>query len=170
MAQSHGPAALTGTVSSQQEGKMEGVVVSAKRPGSTIMVSVSTNAQGQYRFPQDRLAPGTYDITMRAVGYTLKPTSGNDPIGRARATRPSAREGRAGRSRPANVQQRVDAKRAGHARGRKWHCCGASIVMACSVRCFPRKMPRKWRCTVQRMTRILPMLRPIFRSSCRTRR
>src|SRR5262245_46199158 len=69
------PAALTGTVSSSEEGKMEGVVVSAKRPGSTIMVSVSTNAQGQYSFPQDRLAPGTYNITMRAVGYTLKPTT-----------------------------------------------------------------------------------------------
>ena len=75
MAQNHGPAALTGTVSSPQEGKMEGVVVSAKRPGSTIMVSVSTNAQGQYSFPQDRLAPGAYDITMRAIGYTLKPTT-----------------------------------------------------------------------------------------------
>jgi virginiamycin B lyase len=74
MAQNHGPAALAGTVSSPEEGKMEGVVVSAKRPGSTIMVSVSTNAQGQYSFPQDRLAPGPYDITMRAVGYTLKPT------------------------------------------------------------------------------------------------
>ncbi len=74
MAQNHGPAALTGTVSSPEEGKMEGVVVSAKRPGSTIMVSVSTNAQGQYSFPQDRLAPGAYDITMRAIGYTLKPT------------------------------------------------------------------------------------------------
>jgi len=54
---------------------MEGVVVSAKRPGSTIMVSVSTNAQGLYSFPQDRLAPGAYDITMRAIGYTLKPTT-----------------------------------------------------------------------------------------------
>jgi virginiamycin B lyase len=75
MAQNHGPAALTGTVSSPEEGKMEGVVVSAKRPGSTIMVSVSTNAQGQYSFPQDRLAPGAYDITTRAIGYTLKPTT-----------------------------------------------------------------------------------------------
>jgi virginiamycin B lyase len=75
MAQSHGATALTGTVSSAQEGKMEGVVVSAKRPGSTIMVSVSTNAQGQYSFPEDRLAPGAYDITMRAIGYTLKPTT-----------------------------------------------------------------------------------------------
>jgi len=71
MAQNHGPAALAGTVSSPQEGKMEGVVVSAKRPGSTIMVSVSTNAQGQYSFPQDRLAPGAHDITTRAVSYTL---------------------------------------------------------------------------------------------------
>jgi virginiamycin B lyase len=74
MAQNHGGAALAGTVSSPEEGKMEGVVVSAKRPGSTVMVSVSTDAQGQYSFPQDRLAPGAYDITMRAVGYTLKPT------------------------------------------------------------------------------------------------
>jgi virginiamycin B lyase len=75
MAQNHGPGTLTGIVSSLEEGKMEGVVVSAKRPGSTIMVSVSTNAQGHYSFPQDRLAPGTYDITIRAVGYTLKPTA-----------------------------------------------------------------------------------------------
>src|SRR5215468_938849 len=75
MAQNHGPAALAGTVSSAEEGKMEGVVVSAKRPGSTIMVSVSTDAQGQYSFPQDRLAPGVYDITIRAVGYTLAPTA-----------------------------------------------------------------------------------------------
>jgi streptogramin lyase len=74
IAQTQGPAALTGTVSSAEEGKMEGVVVSAKRAGSTIMVSVSTNAQGQYRFPKDRLEPGTYDITMRAVGYTLPST------------------------------------------------------------------------------------------------
>jgi streptogramin lyase len=75
MAQNHGLAALAGTVSSPEEGKMEGVVVSAKRPGSTIMVSVSTNAQGQYSFPQDRLAPGAYDITIRAVGYTLEQTA-----------------------------------------------------------------------------------------------
>src|SRR5271163_3963589 len=75
MAQNHDPAALAGTVSSTEEGKMEGVVVSAKRRGSTIMVSVSTNAQGQYRFPQERLAPGAYDITIRAVGYMLKPTA-----------------------------------------------------------------------------------------------
>ena len=75
LAQNHGPSALAGTVSSSEEGKMEGVVVSAKRPASTMMVSVSTNQQGQYSFPQDRLAPGAYDITIRAIGYTLKPTT-----------------------------------------------------------------------------------------------
>jgi virginiamycin B lyase len=82
-AMAQGPAALTGTVSSAQEGKMEGVVVNAKRPGSTIMLSVSTNAQGQYSFPADRLAPGTYDITMRAVGYTLKATTATVKAGGA---------------------------------------------------------------------------------------
>src|SRR5262245_4475656 len=75
LGQNNRPSALTGTVSSADEGKMEGVVVSAKRPGSTIMVSVSTNAQGQYSFPKDRLEPGTYNISMRAVGYTLRPTT-----------------------------------------------------------------------------------------------
>jgi streptogramin lyase len=80
-----GPAALTGTVSSKDEGRMEGVVVSAKRRGSTIMVSVDSNADGHYSFPRDRLAPGVYDVTMRAIGYVLPPTSvtisGDGPAG-----------------------------------------------------------------------------------------
>jgi virginiamycin B lyase len=70
-----GPAALTGTVSSQEEGKMEGVVVSAKRRDSTIMVSVDSDADGHYIFPKSRLAPGLYDVTMRAIGYVLPPTT-----------------------------------------------------------------------------------------------
>src|SRR5258708_2058124 len=57
MAQNHGPAALTGIVSTAEEGKMEGIMVSAKRPGSTIMVSVSTDQgaggiRGLHRFDQ----------------------------------------------------------------------------------------------------------------------
>src|ERR1700730_889954 len=83
MAQNHGPAALTGTVSSPEEGKMEGVVVSAKRPGSTIMVSVSTNAQGQYSFPQDRLPPRASYITTRALRHTPKPQREKHPNGGA---------------------------------------------------------------------------------------
>lgn len=64
-----GQTALTGQVSSQEEGPMEGVVVSAKRDGSTITVSVISDQQGQYRFPQSRLQPGKYSLSIRAVGY-----------------------------------------------------------------------------------------------------
>ena len=65
------PAALTGTVRSAKEGLMEGVLVSAKRNGSPITTTVVTNAQGVYAFPQARLTPGQYDVTIRAVGYVL---------------------------------------------------------------------------------------------------
>jgi len=63
--------ALSGQVTSAEEGAMEGVVVSAKRDGSTITVSVVTDAQGRYAFPAARLQPGKYAITMRAAGYQL---------------------------------------------------------------------------------------------------
>jgi len=63
--------ALTGSVTSQEEGAMEGVLVSAKRAGSTMTITVVSNAQGQFSFPQDRLEPGTYSLTIRAVGYEL---------------------------------------------------------------------------------------------------
>jgi len=66
-----GSSALTGKVTSQEEGAMEGVVVSAKRDGSTMTVSVVSNAQGQYSFPQDRLELGTHAISIRAVEYEL---------------------------------------------------------------------------------------------------
>src|SRR6266571_2218149 len=42
---------LTGQVSSAEEGAMEGVVVSAKKDGSTISVSVVTDARGRFTFP-----------------------------------------------------------------------------------------------------------------------
>jgi virginiamycin B lyase len=63
--------AMTGVVTSAQEGAMEGVVVSAKKHGSIVKVSVTTDAQGRYRFPENRLEPGVYDITIRAVGYDI---------------------------------------------------------------------------------------------------
>jgi streptogramin lyase len=65
------PAALTGQVSSAEEGAMEGVVVSAKKDGSTITVSVVTDKDGRYSFPASRLEPGSYTIGTRAVGYDL---------------------------------------------------------------------------------------------------
>jgi streptogramin lyase len=63
--------ALTGQVSSAEEGAMEGVLVSAQREGSTIRITVVTDAQGRYAFPAARLEPGSYKISIRAVGYEL---------------------------------------------------------------------------------------------------
>src|SRR5262249_50885628 len=63
--------ALTGVVSSAEEGAMEGVVVSAKKDGSTITVSVVTDGQGRFAFPAARLEPGSYTLKARAAGYEL---------------------------------------------------------------------------------------------------
>jgi virginiamycin B lyase len=70
-AQNAPPTALTGQVTSEAEGTMEGVVVSAKKAGSTVTVSVISDAQGHYRFPVSRLGAGKYSIEIRAVGYDL---------------------------------------------------------------------------------------------------
>src|SRR5256885_3308223 len=67
--------ALTGTVTSQAEGAMEGVIVGAKRVGSTIATWVVSNAQGRFSFPRDRMEPGRYLVSIRAVGYELPSTS-----------------------------------------------------------------------------------------------
>jgi streptogramin lyase len=63
--------ALTGRVTSAQEGAMEGVLVSARREGSPLTVTVVTDNTGLYRFPADRLEPGHYALHIRAVGYEL---------------------------------------------------------------------------------------------------
>jgi streptogramin lyase len=63
--------ALTGQVRSATEARMEGVVVSAKKAGSTVTVSVMSDAAGQYSFPRARLAPGQYSLSIRAVGYEM---------------------------------------------------------------------------------------------------
>src|ERR1700730_6260348 len=70
-AQAENGVALTGKVTSAQEPVMEGVLVSAKLDGSTITTTVVSNAQGVYSFPADKLSPGHYTITTRAVGYKL---------------------------------------------------------------------------------------------------
>jgi virginiamycin B lyase len=66
-----GAAALTGVVSSTEEGNMEGVLVSARKEGSTITVTVASDDKGNFSFPADRLSPGKYTISIRASGYTL---------------------------------------------------------------------------------------------------
>src|SRR5438067_7086876 len=64
-------AQLAGKVTSSEEGAMEGVLVSAKKAGSTITVTVVSDSEGRYRFPEKKLAPGKYALTVRAVGYEI---------------------------------------------------------------------------------------------------
>lgn len=75
-------ATLSGQVSSAEEGAIEGVLVSAKRDGSTISVTVVSDAQGHYRFPAGRLDAGHYALKIRAGGYDLdSPASVDIPAG-----------------------------------------------------------------------------------------
>jgi virginiamycin B lyase len=65
-------AALSGRVTSDKEGAMEGVVVSAKKVDSTVTVSVPTDDKGRFNFPASRLEPGQYGLSIRAIGYDLE--------------------------------------------------------------------------------------------------
>jgi virginiamycin B lyase len=64
-------APLAGQVSSAEEGAMEGVLVSAKRDGATVTVTVVSAKDGRFSFPAGRLEPGHYSLRVRAVGYDL---------------------------------------------------------------------------------------------------
>jgi virginiamycin B lyase len=84
-AETLGLAALTGQVTSAEEGAMEGVLVSAKKTGSTITTTVFTDEKGRYQFPAARLAPGHYVISVRSTGYDLEgpnavDIAANDPV------------------------------------------------------------------------------------------
>jgi len=70
--------ALTGLVTSDEEGPMEGVVVTARREGSTISISVVTDDKGRYTFPASKLPDGDYGLKIRAVGYELLGPPGVD--------------------------------------------------------------------------------------------
>ena len=50
---------------------MEGVVVSAKRAGGAVTISVATDDKGRFSFPSSKLEPGSYALSIRAVGYEL---------------------------------------------------------------------------------------------------
>ena len=63
--------ALSGQVSSEKEGAMEGVVVGAKKEGSTITIDVVTDRDGRYSFPSSKLGPGQYSLKIRAAGYEM---------------------------------------------------------------------------------------------------
>ena len=68
----NGAIALTGQVSSQKEKIMEGVMVGAKKDGSTMTVDVVSDAKGRFAFPSEKLEPGHYALKIRAAGYDLE--------------------------------------------------------------------------------------------------
>src|ERR1700674_321432 len=64
-------AALTGAVTSEAEGRMGGVLVTARPQGANMTVTVISDDQGRFAFPPGKLQPGKYALTIRAVGYEL---------------------------------------------------------------------------------------------------
>jgi virginiamycin B lyase len=79
-------AALIGQVTSAEEGPMEGVLVSAKKDGATIRITVVTDRQGRYSFPAAKLEPGHYNLAIRAAGYDLDGPASADVVGGKPAT------------------------------------------------------------------------------------
>jgi streptogramin lyase len=69
LAQAEPNSPLAGTVSSAEEGAMEGVVVSAKK--GIVTVSVVSDDKGRFSFPPNKLSSGDYTLSIRAAGYDL---------------------------------------------------------------------------------------------------
>jgi len=66
---------LSGQVSSTEEGAMEGVLVSAKKEGSTIAKTVVSDDKGRFSFAAANLDPGTYVN----VGASARPPTSSLP-------------------------------------------------------------------------------------------
>jgi streptogramin lyase len=64
--------ALSGQVTSAQESIMEGVLVSAKKAGSIVTVTVVSDKDGHFAFPPAKLTPGSYSLRIRAIGYDIE--------------------------------------------------------------------------------------------------
>ena len=50
---------------------MEGVLVSAKKVGGTVTVTVVSDRSGRYAYSASQLAPGEYELSIRATGYEM---------------------------------------------------------------------------------------------------
>jgi hypothetical protein len=61
-------AALNGVVTSDAEGHMGGVLITARPEGANMTVTVISDDQGRYAFPPGRLQPGKFTLTIRAAG------------------------------------------------------------------------------------------------------
>ncbi len=110
---------FAGQVTSTEEGAMEGVVVSAKKDGSTIAISVISDATGNFTFPDAKLEPGKYTLSIRAIGFELDGPKTVD-VGRSRrAGCDQAQEG--GQPRQPAHQRRMDGELPGHAAAEALH-------------------------------------------------
>jgi streptogramin lyase len=67
-----GAQGLGGRVTSAAEGPMEGVLVSARAAGSAVTLTVVSDRGGHFDFPRGTLAPGRYDLSIRAIGFDLQ--------------------------------------------------------------------------------------------------
>ena len=94
-------AALSGNVSSAREGPMEGVVVSARKDGSTITVSVISDDKGHFSFPAvaARSRPlRDQHSRRRSTISTVPATPGSRPAATTRSTSSSSRRKTSARS------------------------------------------------------------------------
>ncbi len=78
--------ALTGQVSSEKDGPMEGVLISAKKDGSTVTITVVSDEKGRYSLPTSKLGPGRYSLKIRAAGYDLDGPKAVDVAGEKTTT------------------------------------------------------------------------------------
>jgi len=66
---------------------MEGVLVTAKRAGDAVRVTVVSDRDGRFAFPHSKLTAGRYQLTIRAIGYDLDvPTNADVDGGRIAVT------------------------------------------------------------------------------------
>lgn len=66
---------LTGRAASIAEGALEGVLVSARKDGSSTTHTVVSDAAGRFDFASARLAARSYALKIRAAGYELDSTA-----------------------------------------------------------------------------------------------
>src|SRR5258706_2792308 len=64
--------AVAGVVRSAKEGPMEGVLVTVRRAGTPVAVTVVSDDHGVFTFPRSHISPGRYAVTIRAAGYDLQ--------------------------------------------------------------------------------------------------
>ena len=103
--------AITGTVTSPT-GALEGVLVTAKKDGAKIAITVVTDEKGRYSFPANRLEPGKYNLKIRATGFfARRPADRRCRRRQDRDRRSQADEDR--QHRAAADERRVDAQHAG---------------------------------------------------------